>query len=70
MGPGMNGWDQWGHHVLKELERIDECICETNRKLDTLSTMVVAMRVKVTMLTMIVASVWSVVVSAIIRMLT
>lgn len=22
---GLNGWEAWGNHVLKELERLDDC---------------------------------------------
>ena len=33
---GGNGWEAWGNHVLKELERLDECNTEQQKMITAL----------------------------------
>ena len=46
MPPGTNGWDEWGKHVLAELERQNSLIEGVRISLNNLTTEVAMLKVK------------------------
>jgi len=41
-----NDWNVWSHHVLKELERLNESIIHLDKELREISVEIMALRVK------------------------
>jgi predicted nucleic acid-binding Zn-ribbon protein len=47
MTPEINGWNEWSHHVLKELERLDDDVKGLSDKIGLVREDIAALKVKV-----------------------
>ncbi len=46
MAPG-NGWNEWSKHVLLELQRLNDCYKELDKKFDKLNTRLTMAQIKI-----------------------
>lgn len=41
-----NGWDEWGRHVLKELERLNECFEKQQKQIQSMAADIAVLKIK------------------------
>ena len=44
--PNSNGWSEWGKHVLKELERLNDCYEEQQKIMQQIQVEIAMLKVK------------------------